>query len=442
MLIADREVPDLTGVLKNELDAIGQEILSNGPNGQRAIRYRETDTGTKSIVFVAHREEVVRVLTKEDDFSLCHYDTVYEAFAPPGAFVVMRQEDAKRKQRMAILNAAADMTPWFGPDPSARRELAQQFAGDRITVFARRSNRSFDVIGEYGFFVPYLMIEPLFGLPPPRSCGFMPWLIVLANSRPWGEMFRRETRSYLTEMAWSEFTLAQLQANFEDRSWLIRQLAKCAASRLRAHIERHVDAARNSARTGSLLRALWTVRGSFPEVEPDVYREHVISLTMELAGTALLVPGIAFTRVIQRWLKTGGPDLGEHLKRMKSLGVDTFVDEELRLSPPAAFLLRNATRDLKLGGLPVRKGEYICALLSAAGMDVPQPDALTAGRNPDHYVHFGPANGPHRCYGHLIAPAMLAEMFLGLERLSSLRAARAELTMRFGAVPGRLMVIF
>ena len=66
---------------------------------------------------------------------------------------------------------------------------------------------------------------------------------------------------------------------------------------------------------------------------------------------------------------------------------------------------------------------------------------VKAGRCPSSYLHFGPEDGPHRCFGHLLTPAMLAEMFLGLTRLPGL-SPRGRMIGDSGLIPGRLMVEF
>jgi len=430
------KVANLSALLQQQttLDRIGGDILSGGP---RAVRYRETRAGGKSMVFVARHDDVVRVLTDEDDFSLCHYDPLYSAVAPPGAFIIMRPEGPERAERLAILGAAAARTPWFEPDSAPRRDLARACVDNVLAAVSRR--RRFDLIGEYGFFVPYLVAKRVLGLAGPRSFSLLPLIVCLANRHSLLQLFRPETGPYLTELAWSEFNVAQIVRNFEDRTWVIRMLARCGAAGLRKQIESYIDTFPRTAADPTLLNALWAVRRDFPKVEEDVYREHVVSIMMELAGTLLVVPGSGFSGTIDRWLQPGGPGLEASLRTLGTMDAEDFVQEQLRLAPPGPQLLRNATRPIDLGGLTVEKGEYVCVLIKSAGADIPNPGDVTAGRCPSTYVHFG--QGCHRCFGHLLAPAVLAELFLGLTRLPNLEP-RSGLTQVSGLVPGRLMVDF
>jgi len=434
--MSDRLTPDLSNQLMPvELDQIGKEILKGGP---RAIRYRETRAGGKSMVFVAHHDEVVRVLSDEDDFSLCHYNPLYSAIAPRGAFIVMRPKGPEREERLAILKAAAARTPWFGPGP-APRDLARASVDNVLAAVRRR--RRFDLISEYGFFVPYLVAKRVLGLAGPRSFSLLPWVYLL-NGHSILQIFRPETRPYLTNLVWSEFVVAQLMTNLENRKWYIRIAARCGASGLRTQIERYIDASPRTAGDQTLLNALWAVRGDFPQVKKDdVYREHVVSIMTELTGTFLLTLGLGFTASIKRWRGREGLGLEQSLQPLRAMNAVDFAQEQLRLAPPSAYLLRNATGPVALGELTLEPGEYVCALIGSKGVDIPNPGEVMAGRCPNTYLHFGPEDGPHRCFGHLLAPAILAEMFLGLTRLPNL-APRGVLTERISLNPGRLMVDF
>lgn len=435
-----RKVFTLSSLLgkQSELNKIGAEILNGGP---RAIRYRETRPSGKTMVFVARHDDVVSVLMNEDDFSLLHYGPLYAAVAPPGAFLVMRPEGPGRAERLAILRAAAARTPWFGSDPARRRELARACVDNVLAAVRRR--RRFDLIGEYGYFVPYLVGKRVIGLPGPQAFGVLPRLVCAVNALPLGRAFTPETGSQLTQLVWSEVVLAQLLANFEDRNPLLRWAAAWGAMMMRALIERRIDAFPRAAGDDTLLSALWSVKDTdFPEVDNAVYREHVVSIMMELMATILLFPGMAFSGIVDRWAKPGGPGLEDSLHRLKSMDAEDFAQEELRLAPPSGHLLRNATGPVELGGLILKTGEYVCALVSAAGRDIAvEPGAVRAGRSLNTYLHFGPENGPHRCFAHRLAPAILAEMFLGIARLPEL-ATRSGLFACMGLPPGRMMVDF
>jgi cytochrome P450 len=435
----EHATPDIQKLLGNqaELDAIGEAILNGGP---RAVRYREKRRGGKTMVFVAHHDDVDRVLREEKTFSLCHYDPLYAAVSPPGSFIIMRPESSGRTERMAILKAAAARTPWFTqPDGAERRALAHECVQD-VLLALRRRGPPFDLIGEYGFFIPYLVAKRAIGLSRPRTFSLLPLFICLLNRHPLSLLLAPETGANLTDLAWSEVVVAQLTGNFENRDVLIRFLAGCGASQLRTQVEWQADTFPKATGDKTLLDALWAVRPDFATVPSDVYRQHVMAIIVELASTLLLVPGLGFTAIVQRW--GVGAGFTQSLGRIREIDPIAFVQEELRLSPPSAKLLRNATAPTDLGGVRVDKGEYVCALVKTAGLDIQnEPHDVREGRGEGTYLHFGPEGGPHRCFGHLLAPAVLAEMFLGLSTLHEL-TPRGQLVQRLSTVPGRLMADF
>jgi cytochrome P450 len=433
---AERQTRDLSGLLQPRVvDQIGAEILNGGP---QAIRYSETRADAKSMVFVAHRDDVISVLTNEDDFSLCHYNPLYSAVSPPGATIIMRPDGPERRERLAILRAAAAKTPWFGPDSTARHDVARACVDGLLASL--RGQQRFDLIAEYGFFAPYLIATRVIGLGKPRSFSLLPLLICLANRHPVSRLLRPETGPYLTDVAWSQVVVAQLLINFENRKRGFRVLARFGASHLRKQIEAEVDTLPEAADDPTLLDALRTARRDFPKVKAEVYRDHVVSIMAEVASTILLIPGLGFTRIVDRCLEPGGGGLGALLSRLERMDPGAFVQEELRLAPPANHLLRTATGPIELGGLSLRQGEYVCAIVKSAGADVPDPKAVRGDRDPSAYLHFGPEGGPHRCFGHLIGPAMLAEMFLGLTRLPELTPMASRVRAFNSLIPGKLMV--
>ncbi|HEY7901269.1 MAG TPA: hypothetical protein VIC25_08805 [Caulobacteraceae bacterium] len=442
----DRLVPNLKGAF-GQLGRIGEEILETGVG---AIRYRETSgRSPRSVVFVARHHDVVQVLTDEETFSVCHYDTLYSAIAPEvgghRACFLMRVPGAERTERKAILDAAKAATPWWDVDPRDRRRTARACVATLLAAFAARKRHRFDLIGEFGFFAPYLIANRIFGLPGPRQFRILPRLICLANSLPLGRTFGRDDGPALTQLVWSELVLGQLFVNFEDRNPVLRWLARRGLAALRRHIKVRVASPLPfPPGEPTLLSALLSpeVSSRFERRCVTPYGEHVVSLMIELVGTAMVVPGQAFTAVVNRWLEAG-VGFGD-LKLMADTDVDDFVDEQLRLAPPADHLLRNALHDTELGGLTVKQDEYVCALVGAAGKDVCDANRLVCGRPQEDYVHFGPNAGPHHCFGRPIAHAMLAEMFIGLRGLPNLTAQQGAITDlgHQGIIPGRLKVSF
>ena len=81
------------------------------------------------------------------------------------------------------------------------------------------------------------------------------------------------------------------------------------------------------------------------------------------------------------------------------------IEEFLRFVSPVQFSKsRFVRRDVDLGGVTVRKGEKIMAMIAAANMD-PQsnehPEQLDLTRQPNRHLSFG--TGIHFCLGHQLA---------------------------------------
>jgi cytochrome P450 len=388
------------------------------------------------MVFVARHLDVVEVLRDEARFSVSHYAPLYAA-APHGAILLMLpKESQEHKDRYAILEAAMKETPWFTPE--ALRYLARQCVADLTAAFRARPGGQFDLIGEFGYFAPYLIARGVFGLPGPRTSGLLPRLVCS------GVKFTPETTPYLTQFAWSQLVFAQLFGNFERRLVPLTWLAGYSAGKLTAHIKSQLRRMGPGAPAHPTL--LWalnsqTVRAQFPHLE-KVYDEHIISLIIELVGTAQLIPGLGFSAIIDRWEQDGAGLVGP-LAALTPESLDNFVDESLRLSPPDVFLLRNARGATRIGDFDIREGEYVCALVAKAGRDsaaIDRPDEVILSRDQDLYVHFGPLGGPHRCFGRLIAHAMLGEMLLGLKDLAGLESTSKMSSPLMG--PAKMMVRF
>jgi len=160
----------------------------------------------------------------------------------------------------------------------------------------------------------------------------------------------------------------------------------------------------------------------------DVLRheEQLQTLTLFLIGgnetTQSLISSCAAALAID-------PALQERLRRQPS-ELPAFVEEVLRLEPPAQGLFRTATRDTSVGGVPIAEGQFIWLLYAAANRDpeqFPTPDDLLLDRGAEGRRHLSFAQGPHFCLG---APLARAEARIAIEvllrRTRSLRLASRE----------------
>jgi cytochrome P450 PksS len=81
------------------------------------------------------------------------------------------------------------------------------------------------------------------------------------------------------------------------------------------------------------------------------------------------------------------------------------IEEFLRFVSPVQFTKpRFVTKDIELGGVRLKKGDKIMAMLAAANMDPdanPHPEKLDLARRPNRHLSFG--TGIHFCLGHQLA---------------------------------------
>jgi cytochrome P450 len=93
------------------------------------------------------------------------------------------------------------------------------------------------------------------------------------------------------------------------------------------------------------------------------------------------------------------PELQKRLRADASL-IPPLIEEVLRFESPVTARLRRATKDLKIGGVPIPKDATILWWISSANRDeaaFPDPDTFNPTRHPNHHLAFG--HGAHFCLG-------------------------------------------
>ncbi|MEU0163393.1 cytochrome P450 [Streptomyces sp. NPDC006261] len=95
------------------------------------------------------------------------------------------------------------------------------------------------------------------------------------------------------------------------------------------------------------------------------------------------------------------------------VGIDTAVEELIRYVGPVQALARACVEDTELGGVNVKAGQVVTALIGAANRDpdqFPDPETLRLDRKPNNHLGFG--RGAHSCLGLNVA-RMEAHVTLG-----------------------------
>jgi cytochrome P450 len=99
------------------------------------------------------------------------------------------------------------------------------------------------------------------------------------------------------------------------------------------------------------------------------------------------------------------PEVCDATDRAVDAGMsDRVADEYVRLISPPMQMARTATRDCKVGGQRISKGDVVVMYLIAANRDpevFSEPDRFNPWRSENRTLAFG--SGPHRCIGFHLA---------------------------------------
>lgn len=109
------------------------------------------------------------------------------------------------------------------------------------------------------------------------------------------------------------------------------------------------------------------------------------------------------------------PDQMKLLRTDPTTVTPTAIEEFLRFDSPLHLFERTATADTEIGGVTIREGQKIAALIGSANRDAnvfENPDSLVITRDPNPHIGFGA--GIHFCIG---APLARMEMSVALPAL-------------------------
>ena len=245
----------------------------------------------------------------------------------------------------------------------------------------------FDLIADFAFPLPVIVIAEMLGIPPEDRDKFEIWSNDIALS----------VEPVLTE---------------EEREGVER-----ATEELYEYFDRIIETRRHDLQD-DLLSALIAA-----EDEGDRLTHDELLATLML----LLVAGNETTRNLigngmlallrnpeQIWRLRDDPDM-----------IDTAINEFLRYDSPVQLDGRYVKEDVEIGGKRVRAGQRVINVIGAANRDpavFSDPDALDIGRREKSHISFG--RGIHHCLG---APLALLEGRVAfsalLERFSDIRLA-------------------
>ena len=166
---------------------------------------------------------------------------------------------------------------------------------------------------------------------------------------------------------------------------------------MRRYLERQLEVARESGGEG-LIAELVRVEKNGRQIS----RNEMVSMVFLLLFAGHETTTHLISGSVHELLKN--PGLREWLEEDWSRA-NLAVEEFLRFLSPVQFTKpRYVRRELELGGIRLKKGEQIIAMLVAANLD-PQanahPEKLDLERRPNRHIAFG--TGIHFCLGHQLA---------------------------------------
>jgi cytochrome P450 len=236
--------------------------------------------------------------------------------------------------------------------------IAEELAGE---LFADGSPA--DLVARYARKLPLSVICEVLGLPPADRPKFMPW--------------------------------AGKVTGVSGAIGFLRMIPGLAA--IKRYLERHLETVRTTGGQGLIAELV--------QVEKEggkISRDEMVAMVFLLlfAGhetTTHLISGSVFELLRNPGLRDW---LAEDWRR-----ADPAVEEFLRFISPVQFSKPRIVRKaIELGGVHLKRGDKIMAMLAAANMDPAanrHPEQLVLDRRPNRHVAFG--TGIHFCLGHQLA---------------------------------------
>jgi cytochrome P450 PksS len=169
------------------------------------------------------------------------------------------------------------------------------------------------------------------------------------------------------------------------------------AMAMKRYIERHLETVRQHGGEGLIAEIV--------RVEKDggrISRDEIVSMVFLLLFAGHETTTHLISGSVHELLRN--PGLRDWLEEDWSRA-DLAVEEFLRFITPVQFTKpRYVRRDVDLGGVKLKKGEKVMAMLAAANMDPqanPHPERLDLQRRPNRHIAF--RTGIHFCLGHQLA---------------------------------------
>lgn len=201
--------------------------------------------------------------------------------------------------------------------------------------------------------------------------------------------------------AWALAILAGPQVDAEKAA-MARKAAMEAAQALYDGVKNAVVQVRKDGAQGDdLISRLISAEYEGRQLDDHEVTTFVRSLLPAAGETTTRTFGSLMTLLLER------PALLERVRNDRSL-VGKAIDEAVRFEPVATFKVRQAAKDLEIGGFQIPKGAMVQCIVSSANRDedaYENSETFDIDRKPKPSFGFG--FGPHMCIGQFIAKSEL-----------------------------------
>jgi cytochrome P450 len=303
--------------------------------------------------FVLDYDGVKRVLTDHEAFS--------SEIEPPGGkapdWLIFSDPPLHEKRRSLIMRAFT---------PRSVAALEPRIAAISRQLLDGKMGTTIDLVADYAWPLPTLVIAELMGLPAVDAPLIMRWgeaIMGLSYSVVGGEAAQQKIATFTRVMVEMQAYMVPL---FEERR---RAPQEDLVTRL---VQAEIDGERLSLEELLGFCQLLLAAGT--------------ETTTNLVASAMLC--------LHEF-----PDERARLLQSPSL-LSSAVEEVARFRSPGQMMFRKARRDVELAGHTIPAGRMVLAVIGAANRDpgvFPQPQRFDVGRTPNAHLGFG--HGIHFCIG-------------------------------------------
>lgn len=420
----------------DEMAEVARRLQQAGAPALERFPALESDGDSVRVLVAARHDVVSDVLSDEATFSLCHYDLLLAQVAGPVRYLVGENDD-NRQLRLKLLHAAqahvdelrkappSDIAPNLAP--SYRKwiaGIAREEAHAILHVLERRGStgETVNFAREYAFLLAYRMARRIIGVPAPaRPTGFVRLITAARNllrPGPWVRL-KGELGAATTMLALLQPLFGHVFGTVTTSPGWLQSISRSTTRDALAAFDAAWDIP-GIAPADSLLAGLLAAEGEFPSTPG--YRTQGRSVLFELTGALVLIVGKSLAEIAGFATSARGhaagigwPELVERLSddTRSHADHDAIINEMLRLTG-GSRLVRTVRHDCIWRGIELRAGDRILALVDAASRDPAAfADPGSFAPDPSHpYITSGPLQGPHVCFGRVIAWTIMREAII------------------------------